>query len=382
MAYNIYWGGQNHDPAHPREDEWFDLIVREAPDLICLQECNGWLPQDEDWITHYTGLLNAALSGHPPYHGIVADARSAFDLALITHHPVLDWEAVTSVWVDGEEILFRHACLRAELDLDGERHHVLVCHFAPGWENRDEREAEARALMQLISELPSGEMIWVVGDFNSYSPVDCAPGSPTPPDYAGGAGPAEMIGWEPALYLLDAGFLDGFRQLHPLDLGYTKEATDFFVYPALPVERVDFIFHAPWSAWMAAESIVLDDDLGDVGSDHYAVLTRYQRSPAAAVDETQRPIPGAKPRVTGHPNPVRSGTELRCRMPAGARITVDVVTADGRHVRSLAGRAAADGQVSIWWDGTDRHGRRAPAGIYWVRPRDATTATRLLLLAP
>ena len=43
----------------------------------------------------------------------------------------------------------------------------------------------------------------VIGDFNSYSPVDAAPGSPTQPDYAGGAASAEERGWEPLGYLLD-----------------------------------------------------------------------------------------------------------------------------------------------------------------------------------
>ena len=382
MTYNIFWGGQDRDPAHPREDEWFDLIVREAPDVICLQECNGWLPQDEELITHYVDMLNAALPGHPPYHGIVGDARSLFDLALITRYPVLGWEAVTSVWVGGEEILFRHACLHVQLDLDGERHHVLNCHFAPGWENRDEREAEARAVMQLISELPAGEMVWAMGDFNSYSPVDCDPESPTQPDYAGGAGPAEMIGWEPVSYLLEAGFVDGFRELYPLDLGYTKAATDFFVYPLLPVERIDFIFGASWTEWAAAASMVLDDDLGDLGSDHYAVLTRYQRPPAAGIDGEERGMSARIPRVLVRPNPVRLGAELHCRLPAEAQVILDVLTVEGRLVQSLRGRAAAEGTVTIWWDGTDQRGGRAPTGTYYVRPRGAPTSSALLLLAP
>ncbi len=380
MSYNIYWGGQDHYPAQPREDRWFDVIVREAPDLICLQECNGWLPQDDDLLSHYVDMLNAALPNLPPYHGVVADTRSLFDMVLITQYPILEWENIHSVCVQGEDIWFRHACLYAALDLHGERHHVFNCHFMSGWEHREEREAEARALMQLIAELPPGEMVWVAGDFNSYSPVDCDPQSPTQPAYTGSSGPAEMVGWEPVLYLLEAGFVDDFRERHPLELGYTKETYEFFVFYAEPVSRIDFTFHAPWTHWSVEEAYVLDDDLANLGSDHYPVLTRYTRPAAAEVCEFNPPTGPGAPRCL--PNPVLDRALLRCPAPGAAPVVLDILTVEGRRVRSLTHRTGTSGDVSIWWDGTDTFGRRAPAGTYYVRPRGAATSTRLLLLAP
>jgi endonuclease/exonuclease/phosphatase family metal-dependent hydrolase len=380
MTYNIYWGGQDHDPAHLREDEWLDLIIREAPDVLLLQECNGWLPSDDDLLTHYLTLINDALPGVPPYHGLIADTQSAFDMVLITRFPVLDWEAVLSVWVDGEEIFFRHACLQAALDLDGERHHFLNCHFASGWENREEREGEARALMHLIAELPAGEMVWVGGDFNSYSPVDCHPDSPTQPDYAGGAGPADLVGWEPVQYLLDAGFVDGFRTLHPLALGYTKETYDFFVYPSLPTSRVDFLLHAPWTWWDVQESEVLDDDLGDLGSDHYPVWARYTRPSAADVPAPS--LAGTRP-ILVHPNPTRGGVNLRLDAPGRRQVVFEILTADGRRIASLPGRPENEGTFWSLWDGTDARGRRLPAGTYYVRqPCHPASAASAILLLP
>lgn len=377
MTYNIYWGGQDHDPAHPREDEWLDLVIREAPDVILLQECNGWLPSEDDLLTHYLALINAALPGVPPYHGLIADAQSAFDLVLITRYPVLDWEAVLSVWVGGEEIFFRHACLYAALDLDGQRHHLLNCHFAPGWENRDEREREARALMQIIADRPAGEMIWVGGDFNSYSPVDADPDSPTQPDYANGAGPAELIGWEPVQYLLDAGFVDGFRALYPLDLGYTKETYDFFVYPTVPRSRVDFLLHAPWALWDVQNSEVLNDDLGNLGSDHYPVRARYTRPSYADVPD----LAGIRP-ILVHPNPARGGATLSLEAPGRQQVVFEIITADGRKVACLPGRPGSEGMFWSWWNGMDTRGYRLPASTYYVRQqgRSAFEASPILLL--
>ncbi len=377
MTYNIYWGGQDHDPAHPREDEWLELIIREAPDVLLLQECNGWLPSDDDLLAHYLALINAALPGVPPYHGLIADSQSAFDLVLITRFAVLDWEAVHSMWVDGEEIFFRHACLRAALDLDGERHHFLNCHFAPGWENREEREREARALMQILADLPADEMIWVGGDFNSYSPIDADPESPTQPDYANGAGPAELIGWEPVQYLLDTGFVDGFRTLYPLDPGYTKETRDFFIYPTLPRSRVDFLIHAPWTAWDVQESRVVDDDLGDLGSDHYPVLARYVRSSYADVPN----LAGLRP-ILVHPNPARGGANLRLEAPGRRQVAFEILTADGRRIASLPGRLESERTFGSWWNGRDARGRPLPASTYYVREQGqpASEASPILLL--
>ncbi len=131
LSYNIYWGGQDHDPVFGRQDEWLEVIIAAAPDVIMLQECNGWLASEQDLLNQYLITLNAALPGGPVYHGVAADANSDFNVALITYQPILSWEAVTSVFVDGETVNLAHACLHAVLDFEGEPQHVLNMHFSP-----------------------------------------------------------------------------------------------------------------------------------------------------------------------------------------------------------------------------------------------------------
>jgi len=67
-----------------------------------------------------------------------------------------------------------------------------------------------------------------------------------------------------------------------------------------------------------------------------------------------------------YPNPFAAGTKIL--VPGYGYVAIYDVS--GRLVRSWGSRgvtAAAQGSVSIPWDGTDRTGRRLPSGIYFVK---------------
>jgi hypothetical protein len=82
-------------------------------------------------------------------------------------------------------------------------------------------------------------------------------------------------------------------------------------------------------------------------------------------------------------NPTRGSVRLRLELPEAAALTVDVMDAQGRRVRSLhAGVPFAAGAHLIEWDGADASGKRAAAGLYFVRARTdaATMVTRIVAL--
>ncbi len=82
--------------------------------------------------------------------------------------------------------------------------------------------------------------------------------------------------------------------------------------------------------------------------------------------------------ATDHVGLAASGdVSIRYRLPeAAGKVTVTVLDAQGRAVRSLAG-SAATGENLVRWDGLDGTGRRAAAGNYQVRVRRrAPTAPR------
>jgi len=77
------------------------------------------------------------------------------------------------------------------------------------------------------------------------------------------------------------------------------------------------------------------------------------------------------------PNPSRGAVQLA---RAGTAVApLDVYDTAGRLVATLSPQAAA-GAVRWTWDGRDVHGVRAGAGVYWARPRDGGTSSRILRL--
>ena len=84
--------------------------------------------------------------------------------------------------------------------------------------------------------------------------------------------------------------------------------------------------------------------------------------------------------VALRPNPTRGGALVRLALPAPTRVTAEVLDPAGRRVRLLcAGRELPAGETTLAWDGCDRTGARAAAGLYFVRVMaGGTTVTRRL----
>jgi glucose/arabinose dehydrogenase len=68
------------------------------------------------------------------------------------------------------------------------------------------------------------------------------------------------------------------------------------------------------------------------------------------------------------PNPARGGAVLAWTQPGDARVTLAIYATDGHRVRTLADAERwLAGPHQRTWDGLDEAGRRAPAGVYFVR---------------
>jgi len=100
-----------------------------------------------------------------------------------------------------------------------------------------------------------------------------------------------------------------------------------------------------------------DDDDDDVASGGAA-------GPAAAAS-----LPAVASLRLG-PNPVAEGPlRLELALARAGETRVEVFSLEGRLVRTLAGGGRGAGVHRLEWDGRDRAGRRAPAGVYLVRVR-------------
>jgi endonuclease/exonuclease/phosphatase family metal-dependent hydrolase len=376
MTYNIYYGGHDHDPILNRGLEWLDVIRSRNPDVLLIQEATGWLPEEEDYLSAYVDSLNQSFPGEPPYAGYIGEANSQFNVALISRVPVVAFQAVTGRVVSGEVIILRNVIIHAELDAWGEPLHVFGVHFKAGYDSREQREREARVLLAMLDDLPPHEPVWIGGDFNSYSPVDIAPGSLTPPDYQHGAGQAEQVGWEPVGYLLDRDYVDLFRTLHPAVLGYTQETEAFLPNTLGPIRRIDFLICSPPGPWAATMAEVVADSLGHIGSDHYAVCADLQRQSQEQAGAWTRP---ADIELSGGPSPCAGVWDVALRLRAPAPLELTLHSPDGRCRRVLFRGPAAAGVRSFRWDGRDDAGRPVAAGLYFLRCR-AGGITRVLRL--
>jgi hypothetical protein len=66
------------------------------------------------------------------------------------------------------------------------------------------------------------------------------------------------------------------------------------------------------------------------------------------------------------PNPVRSGTDLVIHARPQEPVSLRILDASGRQVRSAAGRADGSGIWRLRWDARNAMGARAGTGLYFV----------------
>jgi flagellar hook assembly protein FlgD len=82
------------------------------------------------------------------------------------------------------------------------------------------------------------------------------------------------------------------------------------------------------------------------------------------------------------PNPFRASTVIRFVLPAEDRVSIRVVDAGGRRVRSLLDATLPAGPHDVSWNGRDEAGRTVASGIYFYRMEssDRREMRRMFLL--
>ena len=132
------------------------------------------------------------------------------------------------------------------------------------------------------------------------------------------------------------------------------DATDyfFFVYDnGFPYCRTDFDC-----------SGIVDTTDFNIFSDHYMEMC----TPTGVIEEP----PGdliAPSLEQNRPNPFSPETRIAFRVAAPGQATLRIHSAAGRLVRVLRKDCPTPGRHEAVWDGRDSAGRRAAAGVYFVR---------------
>src|SRR5262249_42400568 len=94
------------------------------------------------------------------------------------------------------------------------------------------------------------------------------------------------------------------------------------------------------------------------------------------------PEPAHALSLRSYPNPCLHRTMVRFQVRDHGSVETSIYDASGRRVRALVRGPLDAGAHDIPWDGRDDAGRRAPAGIYFVKvvTRDGAATSRLVKL--
>jgi exodeoxyribonuclease-3 len=246
LTYNILKGGSG------RIDRLAEVINASGPDLVLLQEATD--PAVVAALAEKTGM---------------ADHR-AFrrqSLGFMSRRPV-----AFSQWIRPR--ISRHAFL--EVVPEGERLHVFGVHLSAvlaAW-TEQRRRLELRALLRSIA-YHEGRLPVLAGDFNTIAPgerldVGRLPLRVRPFMWVTGG----RVRWRTIQTVLDAGYADVFRTLHPDDPGLTLPTS-------APQIRLDYVFVPRDQHSRVVRCEVFRHPAAAQASDHFPVLADIEVGPAA-----------------------------------------------------------------------------------------------------
>ena len=249
LTYNILKGGQE------REAQIVEVIRSVGPDVVVIQEV-----LEPDRLRQIATAL-----GMSPYLA-QSQGRLPLRVGLLSRLPVLDFRTLRlwPVWP---------GCLQATVQLaNGHSLTVFGVHLAAyyPWFIELWRTYQVRALLRYIRRAAPGWHL-LAGDFNAVAPGDRASLAGAPLWVR--AQTWFQLGRVPRRApkpLLDAGYVDCFREMHPEEDGFTLPSTS-------PQVRLDYVFAAPPLAGaLNACRVITSPKAVTSASDHLPVLAEFR----------------------------------------------------------------------------------------------------------
>jgi endonuclease/exonuclease/phosphatase family metal-dependent hydrolase len=238
LSYNIRFGGAG------RESQLAAAIAEGEPDLVILQEATN--PRVVERLADETGLK-------------AWGARPGYSLAYLSRVRVArhEWHRPRGSKRHFIEIV----PAGAELSIYGV--HLSAVHS--NWTER-RRVRELRALLAAVESRKESFHI-CVGDFNTLAPGELLDARRLPPRLrallwlSGGS-----VRYQTIQIMLGAGYVDGFRQLHPEESGHTFPTWD-------PHVRLDYVFlPRPFAGRLNGCEVINQSPAARQASDHFPLL--------------------------------------------------------------------------------------------------------------
>jgi exodeoxyribonuclease-3 len=243
LSYNIKYGGRGRDRALT------EVIRCASPDVVLLQEATD--PRVIEGIARDTGLMHWG-------------SRPEYSMGFLTKIPVAH-----HAWYHPRNS--RHPFL--ELVLDGVDCRIFGLHLVAWFSKWTERKRrrELRALLDGIREHQAGFHL-IAGDFNALAPGELLEVRRMPRWIRAMVWlSGRDISRETIQLMLDEGYVDAWRRLHPNGPGFTFPTWD-------PHVRLDYVFLPERYAERVAvcEVLLTPQELVREASDHAPILVEVR----------------------------------------------------------------------------------------------------------
>jgi len=247
LSYNILVGGEERLPLIAR------VIQRHQPDAVALLEANS--QSNVEALAQQLGMDVA-----------FGKANSAFHIAWLSRFPILRTE-------NHRLPILEKTLPEIDLHWEGTELAIFATHLRAGrlQEHDHYRALEMQAILGLMRSLDHQPHV-LVGDLNTVHPAD-NPNFPVDAATSVGADrekqnisvfPQQVIP-----FLLEAGYIDCYRTLHPMTPGYT------YPVPA-PWLRIDYVFAAPTLAKRLHACDMATGAEAEMASDHFPVWAEFR----------------------------------------------------------------------------------------------------------
>jgi hypothetical protein len=111
---------------------------------------------------------------------------------------------------------------------------------------------------------------------------------------------------------------------------------------------------------------------GEQSSDQYSVWSGFigeDMTGTAVAGDSEARIPETYSLEQNYPNPFNHATTIEYRLPEGGTVDIRIYDLKGSEIIILQSDTMPAGSHRIKWEGSDRHGRLVPSGLYICRGR-------------
>jgi exodeoxyribonuclease-3 len=248
LSYNILAGGEDRLPLIS------DVIRQQQPDVVAMMEARS--RNNVEALAEQLGMSLTFGEANNAHKDNVVWLSSLPVIRAINHRlPV-----------------FAKTLLQIEIIWEGTPLVLFATHLKAGQDQESEqrRVAEMQAILEILQPLREQPHV-LVGDLNTIHPMD-------EPNVSASLATLRERGddrLEPQFprqiipLLLEAGYVDCYRALHPTTPGYTSHTT----HPAL---RIDYIFAAPVFARHLYACDLVTGAEAERASDHFPIWAEFR----------------------------------------------------------------------------------------------------------